>query len=719
MRYHSLFREFLQEHYRTVNGPGYHTAARQVACFYAAQGQGVLAFERYIAVGDHVAAREVIAASGEQLYINGRLETLDRLFAALPEDQLDARLLCLKARVQLDLGRDSQAQMLANLAETLAQPEDRLRVTLLQAQLARIDGRYEHALALAQQVLDGMQHPQQRAAALRTIAICHHRLGAVECAIAELEQALEIERQAGNLHAVAQLQHDLGLCYRDVGLLDTAVEYDTQSDSYWAAIGNTGLRAMSLNSKGEVQLLAGRYTDAHSTLITALRFARELAIPHYQAAVLANLGDLYCVLQLWERARSTYADACKAGGSAYQTHYLALADIRFLLRQRKYEEAARAVRQLPQTTRRYFPHEVLLLSAGAAAGTGDHEQAACLTQQVIDALERTRAPLELARAYLLQAQISADVAANKRGMFIRLLERTAAIADQLGHDDFLVAETFHMRGLVRRAAAAGWERAENWIQRHRDMRLAAQMLDQDDQRPLLMVRTLGVDQIVLNGQPVKLGWNKAREVLYYLLAHPDGASIDTLRERIWPDRTAEQSRDALRSAIYQLRSVLPHDLITLHGRQVYRINRDHLRVDYDVERFLNVVEASAGNPELLLEELDLYRGLYLSFTDSHWCVALRTQLERRYLHALHRAAAYHEEEHAHADALLLYQRILTVDTLDEAAHAGVMRCQIALDNRAAAINQYHTLRRILDEELGLNPEPASEAEQLYRQLLSS
>lgn len=251
------------------------------------------------------------------------------------------------------------------------------------------------------------------------------------------------------------------------------------------------------------------------------------------------------------------------------------------------------------------------------------------------------------------------------------------------------------------------------------MRLAAQMLDQDDQRPLLMVRTLGVDQIVLNGQPVKLGWNKAREVLYYLLAHPDGASIDTLRERIWPDRTAEQSRDALRSAIYQLRSVLPHDLITLHGRQVYRINRDHLRVDYDVERFLNVVEASAGNPELLLEELDLYRGLYLSFTDSHWCVALRTQLERRYLHALHRAAAYHEEEHAHADALLLYQRILTVDTLDEAAHAGVMRCQIALDNRAAAINQYHTLRRILDEELGLNPEPASEAEQLYRQLLSS
>jgi DNA-binding SARP family transcriptional activator len=46
-----------------------------------------------------------------------------------------------------------------------------------------------------------------------------------------------------------------------------------------------------------------------------------------------------------------------------------------------------------------------------------------------------------------------------------------------------------------------------------------------------------------------------------------------------------------------------------------------------------------------------------------------------------------------------------------------MRCHVALGNRAAAINQYHALRRILNEELGLDPLPSSEIEILYHQLL--
>jgi two-component SAPR family response regulator len=73
----------------------------------------------------------------------------------------------------------------------------------------------------------------------------------------------------------------------------------------------------------------------------------------------------------------------------------------------------------------------------------------------------------------------------------------------------------------------------------------------------------------------------------------------------------------------------------------------------------------------------------------------------------------------YADALNLYRRILAIDDLDEAAHAGVMRCQMLLGNRAAAIGQYQTLRRALDEELGLDVERTSEVEQLYRRILNA
>ncbi|NJO85287.1 MAG: hypothetical protein HC828_22770, partial [Blastochloris sp.] len=214
-------------------------------------------------------------------------------------------------------------------------------------------------------------------------------------------------------------------------------------------------------------------------------------------------------------------------------------------------------------------------------------------------------------------------------------------------------------------------------------------------------------------------WQKAREVFYYLLSHSDSVPNATLRDAIWPDLPEARSRDTLRAAIYQLRSVLPRDLIELEGRKAYRISRQVVRIDYDIEHFFSILDSNTDNPEILLEALDLYRGNYLPFTDNEWCVAMRAHVEQRYQQALHRTAKAYERRNAYADALPIYQRVLTLDSLDEAAHAGIMRCQIALGNRGAAITQYQALRRVLDEELGLELDRSSEAENLYRELLAA
>jgi two-component SAPR family response regulator len=236
---------------------------------------------------------------------------------------------------------------------------------------------------------------------------------------------------------------------------------------------------------------------------------------------------------------------------------------------------------------------------------------------------------------------------------------------------------------------------------------------------MLVVRTLGADQILLNGESVEIGgWLKAREVFYYLLANPNGATYETLQEAIWPELGTERSR-SVKDAIYQLRSALPRDLIEMHGRQLYKINRDAARIDYDVERFLELCDTRSSDPDALLDAVDLYRGAYLPWSDNEWSGNLRTYLEGRYLQALRSAATHYDQAGAYADALDVYRRILAIDELDEAAHAGVMRCQMQLGNRAAAINQYMSLQRTLDKELGLDVERASEVEQLYRRILSA
>ncbi|MFP4439707.1 MAG: BTAD domain-containing putative transcriptional regulator [Chloroflexaceae bacterium] len=216
---------------------------------------------------------------------------------------------------------------------------------------------------------------------------------------------------------------------------------------------------------------------------------------------------------------------------------------------------------------------------------------------------------------------------------------------------------------------------------------------------------------------IEIGWRKAREVLYYLLHHRNGVPPDTLCEAIWPELPARRGRDTLWTAIHLLRKHLPAGCIVFHGRKLYRFNRDIVLLDYDVEQFLQLLSTN-NSFEAHSMALDLYQGSYLPWSDTPWTVSIRTDMEQRYLQTLRLVAASYEQRNAYEEALNLYRRMLELDPLDEATHARVMNCQIILGNRAAAVEQYGRLRHVLNEELGLDLDPASEAERLYCDLLT-
>ncbi len=716
LQYQTLFREFLQEHARTVNPQRYRQTVQQVAAHYVSHEQWLQAFDMYIAINDRAAAQQVVRTGSEQLYSAGHIETLKKWFSCLSTEELNAALLCMKARVLLDCGLRKEAATTIQMAALRPDAADEPLVPLIQAHLARIEGRYEEALDIAGKVFAQTAELAPRAAALRTMGICHHRLGQIECAISELQEALELQQRCGDLYSIAELQRDLGICYKHIGQLQTAEHYHTQADDYWATIGNIGYRALSLNSIGDVQHAVGRYMEAHTTFVHALQFAREASLPDYESIILSCLGDLYSDLELWDQATATYNSARGVVSRAHVMSGIDLASVRLLLRQRQYAAAAQALRQLPEATVRSRSYQVKLLRVGILCGLGQQAQAESEYRSLCAEMT-SRVPLmDRARVALAAAQVAAQATPPDQAATIAALDEAAHIADQIGTDTFIVAETMHLRGMLRRALTFGWQRANDWLQRHQDIRLVAQALASNDSRPNLIVQTLGVDRMSFNGQPVEIGWTQAREVLYYLLMHPNGAAVDTLREAIWPNLPEKRSRDTLHAAIYQLRSVLPRDLIMLYNRKFYRINRDIVRIDYDVERFERMLDVN-NDSEVVLEAVDIYQGPYLANSDSDWCSGLRARLEQRYVQALYTVAAHYESDHAYNDALMIYNRVLSVYALDEAAHAGIMRCYMGLGHRAAAVQQYHVIRRLLDEELGLIPADDSEIESLYRLLL--
>jgi len=732
LRYHPLFREFLLERQRCKDPQRYVALAQHLAELYAAQGQWSMAFDSCILAGDLQAAQRYVAICGDQLYNSGRLETIERFFAVLPQDSLAAPLLCLKARVALDRGRTQEAQAMADQAELCARVDEGPIVTLLQALVARVGGRYKHAQMLAQQALEATSDTAHRAAALRTLGICRHRLGRTEEAVEALQEALQLERQRGDPAAIAKLQIDLGICHKEVGKLQAAENYYMHADAHWAAVGNNALRAVSLNSIGSIQHLTGRFQEANTTLLMALQAARDVAAHQYTATVLSSLGDLYTDLHLWEQAQSAYEEGIQSGGSAYMAHYLNLGLVRLLVRQGRYEAAAARLQMLPKSPNHHVAE--LLLQGVIACGLGRCAEAAQAVQQAIASLKDWDTHPDLARAYLLQAWvISCTKPADVSGL-TEALEAAVHIADRLGNDLFLVAETQPMCSMLQRAVAAGWSRAAAWLQRQQaanpaeqsDAHIAAPQPEAPSQQsreetvaqPLLVVRTLGNDQIIWNGALITIGWSKAREVFYYLLAYPQGATSDALIEAIWPHMESKRGRTTFWKAIHEIRLALPPGLI-IRKHQVYQIDRAAVQIDCDIEKFLQTLDVRTPDPEAALAVLDLYQGAYLPWSGSAWSLSLRTHAEQRYLYALHIAAEQAHKTDRHLDALMLYKSILAADPLDEIAHAGIIRCQVVRGNRAAAIDQYQLVRRMFDEELGLELGSESEIENLYRNILDN
>ncbi|MFB0533595.1 MAG: BTAD domain-containing putative transcriptional regulator, partial [Anaerolineae bacterium] len=160
------------------------------------------------------------------------------------------------------------------------------------------------------------------------------------------------------------------------------------------------------------------------------------------------------------------------------------------------------------------------------------------------------------------------------------------------------------------------------------------------------------------------------------------------------------------------------------------ITRDTLQFnaasDYwlDVTAFTEMVEVDKAHPsaiDQLQQAVALYRGSFLegfSVGDSpafeEWALFTREQIGRQMSSALHGLTAIYGQRGQYAQAQSCAWRLVELEPWDEAAHQQLMRTLALSGQRSAALAQYETCRRLLAEELGV--EPAAETTRLYEQI---
>jgi diguanylate cyclase (GGDEF)-like protein len=226
---------------------------------------------------------------------------------------------------------------------------------------------------------------------------------------------------------------------------------------------------------------------------------------------------------------------------------------------------------------------------------------------------------------------------------------------------------------------------------------------------------------------------KERALLAFLAVESDRSHMrDVIGELFWPDRPAGVARTNLRQALSGIRRALDDrkndpPFIISDDETIQFNPRGSFTLD--VVAFKEEIIAVQAHPHASIEScpvcvrhlekaVDIYRGefmegIYLddSQRGQEWITYEREQLYTQVLTAVQNLIAYYTLQGDHEQALKFAQQLVSLAPYEESAHRTLMQMFSNIGRRSAALEQYQTCKRILQEELGV--EPSAETTALY------
>jgi DNA-binding SARP family transcriptional activator len=245
-------------------------------------------------------------------------------------------------------------------------------------------------------------------------------------------------------------------------------------------------------------------------------------------------------------------------------------------------------------------------------------------------------------------------------------------------------------------------------------------------------RILGPLEVVARGRLLELGRPKQRAVLAILLIHANRTvSLEHLVDELWGEEPPAQAIASLQAYVSHLRRLLEPARGARTPARVLVSQSPGYRVavaaeDLDAARF----EALAAEGRQLLEDgrpdraddalgraLALWRGPVLAdFLDAPFTRAERTRLDELRLGAFEDRIAAGLALGRHAAVVTELDRLIGAHPYRESLHGLRMLALYRAGRQAEALDAYQRTRRMLDEELGIEPGP--ELSTLQRQILN-
>ncbi|MGT2752655.1 BTAD domain-containing putative transcriptional regulator [Streptococcus porcinus] len=222
---------------------------------------------------------------------------------------------------------------------------------------------------------------------------------------------------------------------------------------------------------------------------------------------------------------------------------------------------------------------------------------------------------------------------------------------------------------------------------------------------------LGNPSIHLDNQEIFFAFAKINALLYYLVIN-ETANRDEIAGILWEDKDNKTAKKNLRNSIYQVNKILGDNYIISPNRTLLMFNPD-LQVVSDVHYFLK-------KP---LNNLGLYKGQFLqnfylkaNETFDLWLTKMRAHLEQIYIKSCYQQIDILMTQNRIEEIEERLQGLIAIDEFEEKNYQLLMKVYQKHHRYGKVIETYYKLANLLDVELGITPNDATQA--IYEEVIA-
>lgn len=198
--------------------------------------------------------------------------------------------------------------------------------------------------------------------------------------------------------------------------------------------------------------------------------------------------------------------------------------------------------------------------------------------------------------------------------------------------------------------------------------------------------------------------SSAQRLLAFLALQDRPRTRTYVARTLWPEATTARANANLRSSLWRaLRT--GYQVIDASAQEMALATNINVDIHDAVTRAHRLLDKSCLCEDILTRQTrdDLSADLLPEWSDNEWVLIEQEQYHQLRLYALEAMAKRLTTVGRHGEAVAAGLAAVRAEPLRESAHRALIDAHLAAGNRGAAQHQYEQCRRVLLDELGLEP----------------